>query len=440
MRFLRRLATRYFGSGWIPAALALVFLLATAGLEIAGPYRFAALSSFFAYAFTVALLGILAAALWNFIRKRWLKGFLNLLALPVCGVALVVVSFVTMFGVSEDGFADHLIIPPGLEYAEPLPRDISPTAAADPDNFQRELLAALETPGEDDTRITADVSSLQQLGREKPDLLRRYLASHPAWRVYVDKGKRLATRRWKIGGRWQWTLHGYYTRHTLDPFKATGLPEFQTRGTLGLDGKPFYENAETTHFKTGDSAALSIRADGSADTSQCVISADPLAVEIFEQRDGQERRITKATLAQWEKEFAALLANPSWENARELLPADAITSGEPTLELRQSFQGGIYDVTIRANPGEPGRIYLQAFEVTKGAPLSSRRLEDASGEWIGWSDEPAEQFLSNSQITIYEGDWDQHYAARFEVWFAPDSGSPPRKLLERVYKIEGWMR
>lgn len=414
--------------------------MATAGLEIAGPYRFAALSSFFAYAFTAALLGILTAALWNFIRKRWIKGFLNLLALPFCGVALAVVSFVTMFGVSEDGFADHLTIPPGLDYAEPLPRDISPTAAAEPDNFQRELLTALETPGEGDTRIKADVSSLQQMAREHPDLLLRYLASHPAWRVYSDKGKRLATRRWKIADRWQWTMHGYYTRHSLDLFNKKGLPDFQARGTLGLDGKPFFENAATTRLKTGESAPLQLRTNGSTDTSQCVIAADPLAVEIFEQREGQERRITKATLAQWEKEFAALVADPSWENARELLPADTITSGEPTLELRNSFQGGIYDVTIRANPGEPGRIYLQAFEVTKGTPLSARRLEDASGEWIGWSDNPDEQFLSNSQIIIYEGDWEKYYAARFEVWFAPDSGAPPRKLLERVYKIEGWMR
>lgn len=439
MRFLRRLATRYFSSWWIPAALALALLLATTGLEIAGPYRFAAMSSLFAYAFAAAFLGILAAALWSFIRKRWLKGLLNLLALPVCGLALVVVSFVTMFGVSEDGFADHLTIPPDLDYAEPLPYDISP-ASSESDSLQHELLAALETPGEDDALITADVSSLQKLAREHPELLHRFLASHPAWRVYVDAGKRLATRRWKVGNRWQWTLHGYYTRHNLDPFNETGLPYFQTRGTLGLDGKPFFENADSTRLKPEESAPLQLRTDGSTDTSQCVIESAPLAVEIFEQRDGQERRITKATLALWEKEFAALLADPRWEKARELLPTDAITSGEPFLELRNSFQGGIYNVTIRANPGEPGRIFLQAFEVTKGIQLSERRLEDASGEWIGWSDNPDEQFLSNSVITIYEGDWEKYYAARFEVWFAPDSGAPPRKLLERVYKIEGWMR
>ena len=41
---------------------------------------------------------------------------------------------------------------------------------------------------------------------------------------------------------------------------------------------------------------------------------------------------------------------------------------------------------------------------------------------------------------IGEGDWGKYYAARFEVWFDPDSGAPERKLLEKNFKIEGWQR
>ena len=78
--------------------------------------------------------------------------------------------------------------------------------------------------------------------------------------------------------------------------------------------------------------------------------------------------------------------------------------------------------------------------MTQGTPLSAARLKEASNEWIGWSDDPGELFLSNTHITIYEGDWGKPYAARFEVWFVPDSGSPQRKLIEKVYKIEGWQR
>ena len=85
-------------------------------------------------------------------------------------------------------------------------------------------------------------------------------------------------------------------------------------------------------------------------------------------------------------------------------------------------------------------IYLKAFEVTKGTPLSVDRLKERSNEWIGWSDDPDELLFSNTHFTIYEGDWGKPYAARFEVWFAPDSGEANRRLVEKVFKIEGWQR
>jgi hypothetical protein len=117
---------------------------------------------------------------------------------------------------------------------------------------------------------------------------------------------------------------------------------------------------------------------------------------------------------------------------------DSIRIGEPVLNLYEAFQPGIYDTEMWINPGEPGLLYLKAFEVTRGTPLSSRRLRACSNERVGWSDDPNELFYGNSRITIYEGDWGQPYAAKFELWFAPDSGQPERKLLERIYKIEGW--
>ena len=51
-----------------------------------------------------------------------------------------------------------------------------------------------------------------------------------------------------------------------------------------------------------------------------------------------------------------------------------------------------------------------------------------------------ERFGAKAGFTIYEGDWGKPYAARFEVWFEPDSGKDQRKLAERVFKIEGWQR
>lgn len=439
MTFLRGAIPCYFGSGWIPAALSLLLLAAAGALEMAGPYRFAALSGGFAVAFLVSLLGVLGASLWNFIQKRWIKGLLNLVALPVCGIALLAVSIITMFGPSGDGFADNLAIPDGLEISTPLRENhAAPGAAAD--TLQAALLAALATSGDDSPKITAAAPSLIKLAREHPALLRRYLASSAAWRVYPDGGKLFATRRWMIGNEWEMSLHGYYAGFSIGRWNKDGAPDFQTRLTLGLDGKPWFENAATTRLKPGETRPLELREGHGHITSHCVVEADPLAVEIFEQSAGKERRLTKATLAELEKELAPLAADPTWDTARSLLPEGSVTRGAPSLDLRNGMQGGIYEATVRANPGEPGRIYLKAFEATKEIPLSDSRLKNDSTERIGWSDDPAEQFLSNAHVMIHEGDWDKYYAARFEVWFIPDSGAPQRKLLERNFKIEGWQR
>ena len=165
-----------------------------------------------------------------------------------------------------------------------------------------------------------------------------------------------------------------------------------------------------------------------------------LAVEVFEQSEAKERRLTKAALSHIEKELNPLAAHPTWETIRGILPAGSIRQGEASLELRNSLQPGIYDSTIWVNPGEPGMVYLKAFEVTQETPLSVDRLKERSNEWIGWSDNPGELFFSNTHFTIYEGDWGIPYAARFEAWFAPDSGEPDRRLMEKMFRIEGWQR
>ena len=102
---------------------------------------------------------------------------------------------------------------------------------------------------------------------------------------------------------------------------------------------------------------------------------------------------------------------------------------------------GVYTADIFCNPGEPGTIYLKAFEITENIPLSAYRLRNKN-EIVGFSDDlENEQFFSQLQFTIYEGDWGQFYGMRLEVWFIPDApGGTECKLLEDNFLIEGWMR
>ncbi len=440
----KRILESYFNIWWLPTLVFLVFLGGFTVATIPHWKPFVIIANGMIVLVGIALLGVLAASLWNLVKKRWEKGIINLLLLPVCGVAAFFVfgflMFASMFGPSEDGFADNLTIPDNIEVSEPK-NEIDAQRGGEEDTFQAALMASLEVAGSTDATLAGYISSLARLQEQHPEILRRYLAANAVWRVFEEHGSVFATRRWMIGPEWKFTLHGYHTRRVIDDWSEAGTPDFQSRFTIGLSGKPWWRgNEDTTWLKSGDSARATLSEGNQLYESHCVISTDSVVVEIFEQSDAMERRLTKAALEFVEAEFAALIEKATWETIVNILPRGSIRRGEASLSLRNSFQPGIYDAIIWINPGERGMIYLKAFEVTKGTPLSVDRLKDKSNEWIGWSDNPEELFFSNTHFTIYEGDWGKPYAARFEVWFDPDSGARERMLMSKVFKIEGWQR
>lgn len=451
MRF-NALVSRYFNSSWLASLVCFVALLALAAIGLGYAQAPPWIAGGVFIVFGVAVLGMVVVAVGNFVRRRWWQGFLHLAMLLLAGGGLIIVIMATVFatsGPSEDHFADDLNIPQGIEVTVPTSASV-PMAATSAskehdatssvDDFQSSLLGALRRDDGGDSTVSASVDALVALHSQHSDVLMRYLAANPAWRVFAERGGRYATRRWMLHGQWLYTLHGYYTRSDLDVSRSQ--PYFQFRLTLGLSGKPWARfGSNDTGMKAGQSQRLVLSTENQMHQSHLVIDAgNDLVVEVLEQSNTKERRLTKECLHYLQTELAPLAAAPEWETIHHLLPPGSIRHGQPTVELQQSLQPGIYDVWIWANPGEPGMVYLKAFEITKGTALSVDRLKQYSNEWIGWSDDPAELFLSNTTFTIYEGDWGKPYAARFEVWFAPDRGGPERKLLEKVFKIEGWQR
>jgi hypothetical protein len=351
---------------------------------------------------------------------------MRIVLLLVCGaVSFVAVGFL-MFGSSE--------------VAEPK-AEISAVAGAAGDSFQQSLLAALSYLGNDDPTITANVRSLMKLQATAPEVLKRFFATSPSWRVFKEHGSVFATRRWMIGSQWEYELHGYYTGSDTSFWSEAGKPGFQTRFTVGFSGKPWaWVSRDATQMNAGQTRSLVLSIGNQMHVSRCIINAGSFVVEIFEESEAKERRLTKAALSHFERELSPLASQPDWKRIRSILPDSSIKKGDPTFKLRDSFQPGLYDSEIWINPGEPGMIYLKAFEATNGTPLSVDPLKTRSNEWIGWSDSPKELFFSNTHFTIYEGDWGDPYTARFEIWFAPDSGGNDRKLMEKTFEIEGWQR
>ncbi|NBZ95023.1 MAG: hypothetical protein EBR40_01090 [Proteobacteria bacterium] len=439
MKALHRFFSLYLRSWWLAPVIPLVAMGIGGVCVCFAPRRLSFFINAFSIIFLLGLLGLLVTTVWRLFKKRWLPALFHFLMIPACLLLMIAGSFILMFA-DKDDFADNLTIPTDIEVATPLSeRPHEPGIAID--LFQKILLDSLSRQAGEDPTITARLPSLVDLATNHPDVLNRYLTSSPCWRVFEEHGKRFATRRWAIGPDWGWDLHGYYSQHDIDRFGQSGIPSFQTRLTLGLDKQPWWRgDKNTTRLREGESAPAILSTGNGIDNSHSVISTAPLAIEVFEESTGRERRLTKASLAFIEKELAALAADPTESIMRSILPPGAISRGSPSLDLLNGMQPGIYESRIRVNPGEPGKIYLKAFEVTKGTPLSETSLKERSNEWVGWSADPGELFLSNTDFTIYEGDWGKPYAARFEVWFQPDSGAPERKLLEKVYKIEGWQR
>ena len=406
------------------------------------PSRLVGLSASGAILFLAGTLYFFVQAVGRFILRQWWPGIFAFGRFAVCVTALIPITFVILMmgllGPAKDGFATGLIIPPEVDIAPPLEATAKDGTAEDV--FQKAILAALAKPPNSDSSITSSLPSLRLLNEKNRPLLLRFLSANPAWRVFEENGNLFATRRWKINNRWEWNLNGYYSTHDLGDSADSAMPHFQSRVTIGLNGKTWVRDPQhASRMDEGtDEKAVRLTKGNGTDQSHCVIQCGGIVVEIFEQSSGAERRLTKASLKMLEEEFHALAAKNEWSG--DLLPANSIKVGTPTIELFNGMQPGIYNIEGWLNPGEAGVVYLRAYEITRKTRLSEGRLYDSSNEQVGWSNKPEELFLYNTEITIYEGDWGQPYAARFELWFKPASGAAERKVLERNFKIEGWQR
>ncbi|MGB7328902.1 MAG: hypothetical protein WBD31_28745 [Rubripirellula sp.] len=440
---MKHLLTRYFNSGWWPA---LTYIVLVVAFVFAVLWRFDGLANGLFYAGAIAFFGMIATSVWHLFCKRWKLGFISLILFFGCGVAplaaLAVLMFSFMFGPSEDGFADNLTIPEGIEIAAVEPGNswtAEPLDVTDEtDEFQDRIRMALRRPGDSSTAFKVDPLSLRKASTDHASTFVDYIEASPDWHVFLEQGNRFASRRWSYGGDPRDTLHGYISDFHGD----TG---FQTRCLLCLDRKQ-WSRYEVQHVQEGTGLVEPQMSRGNGlHESRVMIECGGVWVEVFEQSGEPERRATKATLAALEHEFSVFLMNPeaalaaAHARSRDLASRLAGKDGHP-FRLLTGMQPGIYEVAYSLNPGEPGSVYLKAFEVTQETPLSEERLERASKTRMTWSDDPSEKFGAKSGLTIYEGDWGKPYAARFEVWFIPDSTNPERKLAERFFKIEGWQR
>lgn len=271
-----------------------------------------------------------------------------------------------------------------------------------------------------DTRMPV----LASIGRDLAEVERR-LARSPVWRVYEEHGRRFAIRMLPGFRGYVATLNGSFYEHALP--HTSPLPEFRFRLRMELGADPS-ARIQSVRVPVGSSVPVPVEPGTRGfPTSHIAIQHGDVLVEIYEESRAGDRGLTRVALAEVERALS-----PAGTSAVQAAP-----STEPDFLLRR-MGGGRYELEAWVNPREPGAVEVRAFEFSTNTRLSREpiaqrsrvRVEATVGE---------SRFPTRTEFTIYEGNGGDDYAARIELWFTPDVGRP-RKLLERVYRVEGWMR
>lgn len=388
----------------------------------------------------VGFLNLIFAIVLSLFRRKWIlaAGQFAITILTSVGLiwVLVLLSFFSMFGPSEDHFADDIRMPTDIKVTKPENGyEIPAGGIAAADSYSVALTVAATNVLSSRGKISCDISELDGLYKKDASFVRRYWASHPGWRFSRDRfsDRLTAYRRVRTCGHWHVGLcipdvgpagHDDCVRSIMGECLAL---------TEGVDW-------DGIKCRSGDRVGVFFKTDvDSQKIGTILCKGDAITLMVRESSCFSASRVMQPIFDFTQAEFAALRkTNGDWDAARELLPNDAIRKGESSMTL--FGDGGRYSYDAWVNPGEEGEVYLKAFEVTKGTRLSETRIKNDTREYVGWSDDPSEKFLASSSFTIYEGDLGKYYAARIEIWFIPARGGDERKLVEGVFRVEGWQR
>ena len=280
-----------------------------------------------------------------------------------------------------DGFADDLKIPEGLHLEEPETQDevVRERQYVDDEVFAK----ALADPKEYKDLLKKTTALYKKIFRTKRDLAIAYFRKNKLWRTI-------------------------------------GI------GENGLNVTDF--NFERTYWAGAQYAQIKITAqyplrDTYLAKKGCTVPAAgyyAVLTDFYEE-------LSRLDVLKDESGIDAIMPAP-----RKYVPQQTVD-----FKLINGMQGGIYRYLATVNPGEDGEVYLRAYEVTKGTRLSADRMKQRTLEKV--TGEGEKIIGIGKEFTIYEGDWGKYYAARIEIWFVPTKGGKPRKLKEKLFRVQGWM-
>ncbi len=127
----------------------------------------------------------------------------------------------------------------------------------------------------------------------------------------------------------------------------------------------------------------------------------------------------------------------SWNTPIE--PEVDSTDESSYLQIWSGSQGGIYKYDFYYPSLPAGTVFLRCFEAGKNEPLSADGVSKAT--CVNHATNTCfSKIVEKQKFIIYEGDWEDYYAVRVEVWHRDSVTHNEQKLLEKYYRMDGWMR
>lgn len=318
-------------------------------------------------------------------------------------------------------------------------------------------------------QVDVNLPDLAWLADGRVELLRRFLASHPDWRVEREhrqirqNGQMLPLPGDIVAVRCDRSITlGKQSGGTIsNGYESFGEIREERPGTRRVSIRP--EGQRRMLFRFADEATAqggyqsrarvvvsptagvtALKVGSYLGThSTLVVGQRGVWVELFESVDVKDRAQTRAMLGECAELLAAVRAGEA--ELREkgfiaaLMPEDGVRHGKaslsvaPVSNVQTRYEGWF-------NPGEAGMVFLRVFSAETGEAWSPAMVRADSVEDVGWSSDPGTLFRFSGGVTIREikGSWDSRHRARFEAWFRADDDGEERKLLEVEAVIAGW--
>ena len=273
-------------------------------------------------------------------------------------------------------------------------------------------------------------------------ILKRYFSGNPRWEVLQERDNDYAIKKEKQDGRYLSSLNGFYS--TFEDTVGT----FQTRVIVSFGKYYGFGNDESgITFTDSQDKKIGVTIEGEhsgepGNSSYLIIKSKNINVEIFEQAKRVERNFTQQTITEINKELFDVLKYQKEITETGVLPVldyYPYKLDSANFNILDGMQPGIYFVQANVKPDRQGIIYSKVFDTRTNQQLSANRITPRTTRQIGWSKNGQTLFHYESELTVYEGDWDHPYKARFEIWFRDNTGQE-KKLAEQIRLINGWER